>query len=163
MNFSRVGRFELIGFVCAVIALLSLFVMPWYSLDEAVPRDSPGDWLCGENNLECTGWETFPILRWILLAGVAAPIILAWILIREHKLTWAPGELTMIGAFAGLVLIGYNGIIDKPGSGSQEIGVSLDYGYWVALLAGIGMAASALFRSQEEAGPRRRKAPGSLT
>lgn len=162
MNFSRLGRFELTGFVCALIALASLFLMPWYSLDPEVPRNS-GDWICGVNNLECTGWETFPRLRWILLAGVIAPLILAWILIREHKLTWAPGELTMIGAFTALVLIGYNGIIDKPGAGRAEIGVSLDYGYWVALLAGIGMAAGALFRSQEEAGPARRKAPGSLT
>jgi hypothetical protein len=102
-------------------------------------------------------------MRWILLAGVAAPLILAWILIRGHKLSWAPGELTAVGAFAALVLIGYNGIIDKPGSGPQEIGVSLDIGYWVALLSGIGMALAAIFRSQEEAGPARRKAPGSLT
>jgi hypothetical protein len=157
-----VGRFELAAIVCAAIALASLFLLPWYSLDEAVPRES-GDWICGENNLECSGWETFPIMRWILLAGVAAPLILAWILIRGHKLSWAPGELTAVGAFAALVLIGYNGIIDKPGSGPQEIGVSLDIGYWVALLAGVGMALAAIFRSQEETGPARRKAPGSLT
>jgi hypothetical protein len=162
MNFSRVGRPELLGLVCALIALASLFLMPWYSLAPDVPRN-PGDWICGVDNLECTGWETFPTIRWILLAGVGAPFLLAWILIREHKLSWAPGEMTMIGAFAGLILISYNGIIDKPGTGRAEIGVSLDYGYWVALLAGIGMAAAALLRSQEEAGPAARKAPGSLT
>jgi hypothetical protein len=162
MDFSRVGRFELVAILCAGIALASLFLLPWYSLDEAVPREE-GDWICGAENFECTGWETFPIMRWILLAGVAAPLILAWILIRGHKLSWAPGELTAVGAFAALVLIGYNGIVDKPGAGPQEIGVSLDIGYWVALLAGIGMALSAIFRSQEEAGPRGRKAPGSLT
>ena len=41
----------------------------------------------------------------------------------------------MVVGFALMVLIGYNGIIDKPGSGPAEVGVSLDYGYWVALLA----------------------------
>ena len=40
----------------------------------------------------------------------------------------------MVVGFAAMVLIGYNGIIDKPGTGPQEIGVSLDYGYWLALL-----------------------------
>ena len=40
----------------------------------------------------------------------------------------------MVGGFAAFVLIGYNGIIDKPGSGIAETGVSLDYGYWIALL-----------------------------
>ena len=42
----------------------------------------------------------------------------------------------MIAGFAATVLIAYNGIIDKPGTGPAEIGVSLDYGYWVALLGG---------------------------
>ena len=41
----------------------------------------------------------------------------------------------MIAGFAAIVLIVYNGIIDKPGKGPAEIGVSLDYGYWIALLA----------------------------
>ena len=39
----------------------------------------------------------------------------------------------MIAGFAATVLILYNGIIDKPGKGPAEIGVSLDYGYWIAL------------------------------
>jgi hypothetical protein len=60
-----------------------------------------------------------------------------------------------------MVLIGYNGIIDKPGQGLAEIGVSLDYGYFVGLLGSIGIAATGFLRSQ--AGQRRvRKAPGTV-
>ena len=48
----------------------------------------------------CTGFETFPILRWLLLLAALAPLILAWILVRGHKLSWAPGEMTMVAGFA---------------------------------------------------------------
>ena len=89
-------------------------------------------------------FETFPILRWLLLLAALAPLILAWIMVRGHKLSWAPGELTMVVGFAAIVLIGYNGIIDKPAPGAAEIGISLDYGYWLALLASIAIAGHGL-------------------
>ena len=54
----------------------------------------------------------------------------------------------MVVGFTVIVLIGYNGIIDKPGSGPAEIGVSLDYGYWLALLCTIAIAATGFLRSQ---------------
>ena len=97
----------------------------------------------------CTGFETFPILRWLLLAGAFAPLILAWILVRGHKLSWAPGELTMVVGFAAITLIGYNGIIDRPApDNGTEFGIGLDYGYWLALLAAIAIAATGFLRSQ---------------
>ncbi len=162
MDFSRISRLELFGIACAVIAVLTLFFLPWYSLAEDVVRDESEDWICGEGDFSCTGWETFPILRWILLLGAASPVVLAWILVRGHKLSWAPGELTTVGAFAAMTLIIYNGIIDKPGSGSAESGVSLDIGYWLALLVGIGMAYASFMRSMESGGRQQRKAPGTV-
>ncbi len=67
----------------------------------------------------------------------------------------------MIVGFIEAVLIGYNGMIDKPGTGPQEIGISLDYGYWLALLGAIAIAATGFLRSQ--AGQKReRKAPGTV-
>ena len=35
----------------------------------------------------CTGFETFPILRWLLLLAAIAPLILAYIIVRGHKLS----------------------------------------------------------------------------
>jgi hypothetical protein len=166
MDFSRIGRLEVFGIACAVVAVFTLFFLPWFSLEtdpsEVVRGGSEEDWVCGVGDDSCTGWETFPILRWILLIGAAAPLILAWILVRGHTLSWAPGELTTVGAFAGLTLIVYNGIIDKPGSGSAESGVSLDIGYWVALLVGIGMAYASFMRAMEAGGRQQRKAPGTV-
>ena len=55
---------------------------------------------------------------------------------RGHKLSWAPGEVTMVVGFAAITLIGYNGIIDRPApDDGTEFGIGLDYGYWLALLA----------------------------
>ena len=68
----------------------------------------------------------------------------------------------MVAGFTAVVLIGYNGIIDKPGKGPAEIGVSLDYGYWVALLAAVVIAAVGFTRSLESGPKKTRKAPGTV-
>jgi hypothetical protein len=64
----------------------------------------------------------------------------------------------MVAGFIATVLVLYNGIIDRPG---DTFGVGLKYGYWLALLASIAIAATGYLRSQ--AGQRReRKAPGTV-
>ena len=162
MDFSRLDRNRvLVGGTASILLIVSLFLLPWYSFNITPQQTKQDVWLCGTGNSSCTGWETFPILRWLLLAGALSPLILAWIIVRGHRLSWAPGEMTMVIGFAMMVLIGYNGIIDRPGSGLSEIGVGLDYGYWIALACSIAIAATGFLRSQ--AGQRReRKAPGTV-
>jgi len=165
MDFSRLDRNRVVlGGISGGLLLLSLLFLPWYSLTTNPQRvvDQPSDtWICGTNDLDCTGFEAFPILRWLLILAALSPLILAYILVRGHRLSWAPGEMTMVAGFAAMMLIAYNGIIDKPGTGTQEIGVTIDFGYWVALVAAIGIAATGFLRSQ--AGQRReRKAPGTV-
>ena len=168
MDFSRLDRNRvLVGGTASILLIVSLLFLPWYSLAHTVSR-APGNpsydsnaFICGQGDFSCTGFQTFPILRWLLLAGALSPLILAWIIVRGHRLSWAPGEMTMVIGFAMMVLIGYNGILDKPGSGPAEIGVGLDYGYWIALACSIAIAATGFLRSQ--AGQRReRKAPGTV-
>jgi hypothetical protein len=162
MDFSRLDRNRtVVGGTASILLIVSLFLLPWYSLDQTPSRAKGEGFICGANDYSCTGFQTFPILRWLLLAGALSPLILAWIIVRGHKLSWAPGEMTMVVGFAMMVLIGYNGIIDRPGSGTAEIGVGLDYGYWIALVAAIAIAATGFLRSQ--AGQKRqRKAPGTV-
>ena len=50
-------------------------------------------------------FEIFGILDWLLVAACLAPFILAWIVARGHKLTWRPGEVTMIVGMTAFVLI----------------------------------------------------------
>ncbi len=164
MDFSRLDRNRvLLGGIGSIMLIVSTLFLPWYSLShlEGNAREAQNAWICGSNDYSCTGFDTFPIMRWFILAGALAPLILGWILVRGHKLSWAPGELTMVVGFIEIVLIGYNGLIDKPGTGPQEIGVSLTYGYWLALVGSIAIAATGFMRSQVGQ-KRERKAPGTV-
>jgi hypothetical protein len=163
VEFSRLDqRRTIIGGIAAALLVVSILFLPWYSLTDVPERAEQGAWLCGEGDFSCTGFETFPILRWLLLASALAPLILAWIIVRGHKLSWSPGELTMVVGFAAMVLIFYNGVIDRPApADGLEFGTSLDYGYWIALLCSITIAAVAFLRSLVGQ-KRERKAPGTV-
>ena len=166
MDFSRLntGRVA-VGAIASALLILAILFLPWYAYDlegVAKPPNDPEAWLCGTGEESCTGFETFPILRWLLLLAALAPLILAYIIVRGHKLSYPPGEMTMISGFAAAVLILYNGVIDKPGSGPAEVGLGLDYGYWIALLCAVVIAGVGFTRSLES-GPRKtRKAPGTV-
>ncbi len=161
VDFSRLDRNRvLLGGAASIVVIISLLFLPWYSLTHISTRTAgrPEVWICGTNDYSCTGFETFPILRWLLIAGALSPLILAWIIVRGHRLSWAPGELTMVVGFTMITLIGYNGIISRPG---DTFGIGLDYGYWLALLASIAIAATGFLRSQVGQ-KRERKAPGTV-
>jgi len=161
VDFSRLDRNRvLLGGAASIVVIISLLSLPWYSLTHISTRTAgrPEVWICGTNDYSCTGFETFPILRWLLIAGALSPLILAWIIVRGHRLSWAPGELTMVVGFTMITLIGYNGIISRPG---DTFGIGLDYGYWLALLASIAIAATGFLRSQVGQ-KRERKAPGTV-
>lgn len=165
MDFSRLSRSEWVGLLASALLVIAVLFLPWFDLAEGPSREVAGDtsgFLCGVGQFSCTGFETFPILRWLLLAAAAAPWILAWIIVRGHTLSWPPGELTMTVGFTAFVLIAYNGLIDPPGSGNQEIGITKAIGYYVALLAALGIAVAGIWRSMEEAGEAPRKAPGTV-
>ena len=159
---SRLDRSEVIGMFAALVLVISLFI-EWYSLTtdpSVVQRGSdPGTWACGVGNTSCSAWDTFPILRWLLLAAAAAPFILAWIVMRGHALSWPRGELTAIVGLTAFVLIAYNGIIDKPQDGLE---ISLSIGYWLGLIASIGIFISGGFRAVESGGGGRRKPPATF-
>ena len=162
MDTSRLDRSEIIGMVAAAVLVISLF-LEWFSLstDPSVVQrgGDPGNWACGVGDSSCSAWETFPILRWLLIGAAAAPFILAWIVIRGHALSWPRGELTAIVGLTAFVLIGYNGIVDKPEDGLE---ISLAIGYWLALLASFGISISGGFRAAESGGGARRKPPATF-
>jgi hypothetical protein len=166
MDFSRLNYPRLaVGLTASLLLIVSVLFLPWFSYDRSgdiAASQDPDAWVCGVGEDSCTAFDTFPILRWLLLLAAIAPIILAWILVRAHKLSYPPGEMTMVAGFAAFVLILYNGIIDKPGSGPAEIGLSLDYGYWVALVASVAIAGVGWTRSLESGARKARKAPGTV-
>lgn len=162
LDASKLDRSEIIGMVAAAVLVLSLFFQ-WYSLstDPSVVQrgGDPANWACGVGDSSCSGWETFPILRWLLIAAAAAPFILSWIVIRGHALSWPRGELTAVVGATAFVLIAYNGIIAKPQNGLE---ISLGIGYWIALLACVGIFISGGFRAVESGGGGQRKPPATF-
>ena len=161
MDFSKLSRSELVGVVAGLILIGSLF-LEWFSLDtgENVLRDEDADWVCGVGDDSCTGFQTFPILRWLLIAAAAAPLILTYIVVRGHVLTWPRGELTAIVGLTAFTLIAYNGFVDKPSQ--NDIGISLAFGYFIALLASGGIFIAGGFRAIESGGGAQRKPPATF-
>lgn len=141
LDFSRLTPGELAGCGAALVLVLSLF-LPWFgtSGNENSIIESAG---IGPDDT-ANAFEVFGILDWLLVAAASAPFILSWIIARGHKLTWKPGEVTMIVGITGFVLILCNGIIlGKPDPGIE---ISLKIGYLVGLLSCLGLAAAGFLR-----------------
>jgi hypothetical protein len=153
MDFRQLDRGELLAVAGGIVLGISLF-LSWYSLgnQNAVLNSCKGP------NSSCTGWAALSILRFLLLITAVAPAILAYIIIRGHALSWPRGELTAVIALAALTFTVFRGVIDKPGSPPGQI--SIDFGWWLALVGGFLILIGAVWRSQESAA--RRKPPGVL-
>jgi hypothetical protein len=153
VDFKQLDRGELIAVLGGLLLALSIF-LAWYSLGN-VNAHLNG---CHGPNTSCTGWDSLTILRYLLLLAALAPLILAWIIARGHALSWPRGELTAVTALAVLTFVLFRGVIDKPGSPPGEI--SVDYGWWVALLGGLLILTGSIWRARESS--TRRKPPGVL-
>ena len=152
MNLSRLGRGEYLAVLGGLLLALGLF-LPWYGTNP----DNRNAIINGVRG-SVSGWEAHPILHWALLAAALAPAILAWIIARDHELSWPRGEMTAVVAMIALVLVLYVGFIDRPGDPSGQI--SLKIGWYLSVLgSGLMVVGGALRASGTE---RPRKPPGVL-
>ena len=127
--------------------------LPWY---EPNP-DNPNAIVAGvARERERVGRPHDPAL--LLPAAAIAPLILLYIVLRDHELSWPRGEMTAVIAIAAFGFIGYVGIIDRPGEPTGEI--SLGYGWFGAMLGVILMAVGGAMRAGGTERPR--KPPGVL-
>ena len=153
MDLKRLDRGELIAVAGGILLGVSLF-LDWYTLGN-VNAQLNG---CHGPHSSCSGWQSLLVVRFLLLVTAAAPLILAWIIVRGHALSWPRGELTAVIALAALTFTLFRGVIDRPGSPPDQIGVG--YGWWVALLGGLLILIGSISRTRESA--TRRKPPGVL-
>jgi hypothetical protein len=153
MHLNELDRGELIAVIGGILLGLSLF-LAWYTLGNSHATLNS----CKGPNSHCTGWNSLTILRFLLLLTAVAPLILAWIIVRGHALSWPRGELTAVTALAALTFTLFRGVIDRPGTPPGEIGIA--YGWWVALLGGLLILIGSVARARESGG--RRKPPGVL-
>src|SRR4051794_7917189 len=113
MKVSNLQRGEWVAMLGGLVLAASVFVHKTY---EARP-ENPNANINGLKGV-ISIWEANPIMRWLLLAAAVAPFILAWIIVREHQLSWNRGEVTAVVGIAAAGLLLYTGIIDRPGEPS---------------------------------------------
>jgi hypothetical protein len=162
MDVRRLSRWEVAGLAASLVLVVSLVALPWFTLAHTSTRGAGDGFLCGAGNYRCTGFESFPLLRWVLIAAACSSPLLAYVLARGHPLRWPPGEMTMIIGTLSAMVIAYNGIVDKPGTGIAEAGVHLDYGYALALAATVVIAVAGTMRAAETELRRPKRPPGVL-
>lgn len=158
----RLTPAELAGCIAGLVLVGSLF-LPWFGTSSTNENST----LAGASGGDTvTAFEVFSIMQWLLVAAAAAPFILTWIVARGHKLSWKPGEVTMVVGVSAFVLVLCNGIIlgkpqetQGPNVG-QSIGISLELGYLVALVAAFALALSGFLRQSRYT--QGRKPPGTI-
>jgi hypothetical protein len=147
----RLSRSEWIAVAGGLLLIVAVF-LPWYGTSE-----NPNAVIDGERG-DFSAWQVHPILRWLMLAAALAPLILAWIVLRDHVLSWPRGEMTAVVAIAAFGLVLYSGIVTRPGEPRAQI--SLQLGWFLAIVGIVLMLVGGAKRAAEV--ERARKPPGVL-
>jgi hypothetical protein len=154
LNPSHLSPGEFLGMGAALVLFVSLW-LPWFTTSD----DNPNSRLAGASGGDgVNAWQVFGTLDLLLVLATTAPFILSWIIARGHRLTWKPGEVTMIVGITACVLILCNGIIlGRPG---DSVDIGLGIGYFVALIASAGMLVAGYLRQAVYGDAR--KPPGTI-
>ncbi|MCW3040512.1 MAG: hypothetical protein JWM31_2417 [Solirubrobacterales bacterium] len=152
MDTSKLSRGEVIAVIGGLMLLVGVF-LKWYA---AVSVNAT---IAGEKGKgSYSAWDVHSIMRFLLIAAALAPLILAYVILRDHQLSWPRGEMTAVVAIAAIGLIFYNGVVDRPGDPSGEINLRL--GWYLAFVGAILMLSGSVMRQQET--EMRRKPPGTM-
>jgi len=152
MDFRRITTSEIVAAVGGALLAIGVF-LPWYSPN----TDNRNANVNGVRDA-VSAWDAHSILRYLLLAAALAPIVLLYIVVRDHELSWPRGEMTAVIGIMAFGLTAYVGIIDRPGEPPSEI--SLGFGWFMSLLGTILIAVGGSYRASTTERPR--KPPGVM-
>ncbi len=147
MDLRQLDRGELVAVLGGAILGVSVF-LAWFTLGDKFTMLGA----CRGPGTSCSAWKSMMIIRYLLLVTAIAPLVLAWIIIRGHALSWPRGEMTAIIAIAALAFTVFRGVIDRPGTPSGEIGIT--YGWWIGLAGGLLILVGSVFRAKESGAAR---------
>jgi hypothetical protein len=151
MDLRRISRSEILAALGGVLLAVSLF-LPWYATSS-----NPNANISGMKG-DITAWDAHHILRYLFLAAALAPIVLLWVIVRDHQLSWPRGEMTAVIGIVAFVGVLYLGVIDRTGEPPSEI--SLGFGWFIALVGSLMIAVGGSYRASTTERPR--KPPGVL-
>ncbi len=145
------GEFVAIG--GGLLLTVALF-LNWYA------SKGEGRILKGKEMLEgsISGWDVHTIIRYPILIAALAPIILTYIILRNHALSWPRGELTAVLGIFAFGLIAYNGLADRPATSNSLS--SLQLGWYLSILGSLLIVGGSAIRASSV--ERKRKPPGTL-
>jgi len=149
---SNISRSELIAALGGLLLGVGIF-LPWY-----VPNTDNRNAVVAGSREAVSAWDAHSLLRFLFLAAAIAPLILLYIVLRDHELSWPRGELTAVVAIAAFGIIGYVGVVDRPGDPPGEIGLGV--GWFLSMAGVILMAIGGAMRAGGTERPR--KPPGVL-
>ena len=135
------------------LLLAACLFAPWYETDPSNPNAQ----IDGARG-SLSGWEVHPLLRWLLLAAAIAPLILIYIVVRQHELSWPRGELTAVVGADRVDAELLERDPRRPGEPSGAIGLQL--GWYLARCSGRSRWSSAARCGRRVRA--RRKPPGVL-
>jgi hypothetical protein len=153
MKITRLGWAELLGLGAAAVLFVSLF-LPWFSTDPTNRNSRVAGLRSSQETI--TAFVAFDSFQYMLIAASLAPVVLAYIVMRGHSVSWDRGEITAIVGITALVLILYNGLIG--GKPDDAVSTTFGVGYYVAIVASIGIFVAGVMRLAEH-GPEN-KPPG---
>src|ERR1700733_37162 len=122
MDFSQLRRGEVAAVIGGLLLIIAVF-LPAYS-----PSDNPNAEIVGRH-ADASIWDANKIHRILLLLAAIAPIVLIYIVLRRHELSWLRGELTAVIGLTATTLVIWDGVIQRPGAPSGQ--VSLNIGWFV--------------------------------
>src|SRR5690242_10680009 len=129
MDFTRLRAGEIAAAIGGVLLVIAVF-LPAYS-----PNRANANAMVAGSRSDASMWEANSIVRFVVLIAAIAPVVLVYIILRGHELSWPRGELTAVLGLVAATLVFYVGIIDRPGDPSGQIGLS--FGWYLAMLAAV--------------------------
>lgn len=151
MDVKHLRKGEIAAAIGGIVLVIAVF-LPAYS-----PSDNPNATVAG-SHADASIWDANSISRVLLLLAAIAPIVLLYIVLRGHELSWPRGELTAVIGLTASTLVFWSGVIQRPGEPSGQVGLSI--GWFIAFLGAVAIALGGAVRAAES--ERRRKPPGVL-
>src|SRR3954454_23822331 len=91
MHPDKLGKGEIVAAIGGILLGLCVFA-PWYL---ANPQNRNAV-VAGVKGGSVSAWQAHHFLRYVFVIAALAPLVLLYIVLRDHELSWPRGEMTAV-------------------------------------------------------------------